>query len=270
MITPGLASVSFRRLSPADIVKFMLEANLEAVEWGGDVHVPHGDTQKAAEVRRMTEDAGLKMAAYGSYHWVGLDNSDKNPKFETVLDTAVALGAETIRVWAGDRSSQSAPDSWWKHVVRTTRQIADLAQTAGLTISFEFHQHTLNDCVDGARRLFRSVEHENVRSYWQPSASETSQDRLHGLTLLRKRLSNVHVFQWVEGLRRPLVVGESMWRRYLQVVAGTGRDHYALLEFVRDDMPGYLIQDASTLRGIIRTIKGVAEAEKPPNDTEHP
>lgn len=64
----GLVSVTFRNLAIKEIVKIVVEAGLDGIEWGGDIHVPHGDLQVAKQTMRMTEDAGLTVTAYGSYY----------------------------------------------------------------------------------------------------------------------------------------------------------------------------------------------------------
>ncbi|MFN2155934.1 MAG: sugar phosphate isomerase/epimerase, partial [Anaerolineae bacterium] len=97
MIRSGLVSITFRQLSPAEIVARAAQAGLEAIEWGGDVHVPHGDVDAARTVRRTTEEAGLQVAAYGAYYRVG---HEEPCPFADVLESAVALGAPLIRVWA--------------------------------------------------------------------------------------------------------------------------------------------------------------------------
>src|SRR5688500_12319633 len=98
MLIPGLVSVTFRQLAPQEIIALVVEAQLQVIEWGGDIHVPHGDTNQAEIVARWTKDAGLSVAAYGSYY--RLATPDQTP-FERIVATAVALGAPTIRVWAG-------------------------------------------------------------------------------------------------------------------------------------------------------------------------
>ena len=45
MIKIGLVSISFRDLFPKQIVDMVAEVGLDAIEWGGDVHVPHGDSR---------------------------------------------------------------------------------------------------------------------------------------------------------------------------------------------------------------------------------
>src|SRR5687768_14765950 len=64
-IQPGLVSVTFRKLSPAEVVRVAVDAGLTSIEWGGDIHVPHGDLARAKEVAAMTTEAGLSASAYG-------------------------------------------------------------------------------------------------------------------------------------------------------------------------------------------------------------
>lgn len=63
-------------------------------------------------------------------------------------------------------------------------------------------------------------------------------------------LTNVHVFHvWPAAAdRHPLSAGQDRWRRYLSLLASSGRDHTALLEFVRDSDPSAFLEDAATLR----------------------
>ncbi|MBD3315040.1 MAG: sugar phosphate isomerase/epimerase, partial [Chitinivibrionales bacterium] len=88
MLIPGLVSITFRRLSPSRIVGCAHGAGLASVEWGGDIHAPPGDLARAREVGSMTREAGLAVAAYGSYYRVG-ENEGGGLTFESVLETAL-------------------------------------------------------------------------------------------------------------------------------------------------------------------------------------
>ncbi|MFC1452993.1 sugar phosphate isomerase/epimerase, partial [Verrucomicrobiota bacterium] len=72
-----------------------------------------------------------------------------------------------------------------------------------------------------------------------------------GLASVLPHLVNLHVFHWTfnEGRseRRPLAEGEQVWHEYLRLAASTGRDCWALIEFVREDSPEQLLEDARTL-----------------------
>jgi len=66
-------------------------------------------------------------------------------------------------------------------------------------------------------------------------------------------LANVHVFHWrgQPRTRLPLADGETLWREVVKTIAKTGRDHALLLEFVADDEPRRLLEDAATLYSLL-------------------
>lgn len=255
MIHPGLVSITFRQLAPAEIIEMVAQAGLEGIEWGGDIHVPHGDLTQACAVRRMTADAGLRVAAYGSYYRVG--HREPVP-FEAVLETAIELGAPSIRVWAGKQGSDTADDAYHKTVVQESRRIADLAQGAGLPVAYEFHRDTLTDSNAAARELLEAVAHENIRSYWQPPRGSTVDYNLAGLDAVGPWLLNVHVFNWHISTceRLPLAGGKEAWMRYLRKIASSRPDPFAMIEFVTDDAPENFSQDAATLLEWLSLIQG--------------
>ncbi|MGQ9904673.1 MAG: sugar phosphate isomerase/epimerase family protein, partial [Anaerolineae bacterium] len=247
MIDPGLVSVTFRKLSPREIVDLAQQAGLVGIEWGGDVHVPHGDLNRAREVAAMTQDAGLRVMAYGSYYRVG---QRQGVSFKSVLDTARALGAPVIRVWAGDQPSAQADAAHWGRIIAESRRIGDLAAEAGLRVVFEFHGGTLTDTNESARQLIEQVDHPAVGMYWQPVVGHSIDYNLAGLRAMLPWLVNVHVFHWGPTTqdRHPLADGESEWRRYLAVLSASSRLHGALLEFVPGDAPETFLRDAATLK----------------------
>ena len=66
MITTGMVSATFREKPAEDIIRLCVENRLSAVEWSENAHVLPDDPQGAALLRQKTEDAGRKIAAYGS------------------------------------------------------------------------------------------------------------------------------------------------------------------------------------------------------------
>jgi 3-dehydroshikimate dehydratase len=237
-VLPGLVSVTFRRLGVDEIVALAAGAGLAAVEWGADVHVP--SPRAARETARRCADAGLAVAAYGSYYRGG-------PGFGEVLRTAVALGAPRIRIWAGRHASASEPDR--AAVLADLARAASAAAGEGIEVCLEYHANTLTDTLDSTVDILRAVP--AARPYWQPPVGERPAGALAAVEVLRP--VTAHVFTWDDaGARLPLAAGEALWRPVLAALGRLPGTRYALLEFVRDDDPAAFAADAATLLGWLR------------------
>jgi len=247
MIRPGLVSITFRDLDPGRIIDLVKEAGLDGIEWGGDIHVPHGDVRRAHEVAALTCDAGLRVAAYGSYYEAGEDEPGSTD-FESVLATARALSAPCIRIWAGNRGSGDADPAYRKIVRDDVRRVTDLSAEKGIRIALEWHTGTLTDVLSSARDLLDDLPHPNLTTLWQPTPGRTQDRCLDEIAALKDRLSNLHVYHWRNRHERcSLADGADSWRKYFQAASGS-EDRYALLEFVPDDSPEEFLKDARTLR----------------------
>ena len=246
MIRTGVLSVTFRTLTAREIVNLTAQAGLNGIEWGGDVHVPHGDLEMARDARRMTDDAGLAVLAYGSYF-----RCKPGELFEPVLAAALALGAPLIRIWAGERASAAADEGYRQYVAEQAQACVTHAGQAGIAVAFEHHANTLTDTLASTLALLHATP--GTRTVWQPPHILEEDARLEGLRGLLPWLANVHVFHWrmPDLARLPLHDGEALWRKRLQVAAACGHDFAALLEFVRDDSPRQMAEDAATLRRCI-------------------
>jgi len=246
----GLVSISFRKLSPLEIVTAAAGAGLDCIEWGGDVHVPHGDTARAEEVARLTADHGLSISAYGSYLRL---NGDSEPSPAAVLDSASALGAQTIRVWAGKKGSASTTPEERSMVVETALSFADLASARGMSISYEFHGGTFTDTGESAALLLAETPHPAIFSLWQPTVGLTTEACLDALQKVLPRLSNVHAFHWwpTQANRLPLIEGRERWISFLGTIHAAGKNPDVLLEFLPNDNIAALPAEAAALREII-------------------
>lgn len=253
MISPGLVSVTFRKLKPDEIIRLAAAAGLKGIEWGGDIHVPPGLPEIARDVRRMTHAAGLQLPSYGSYYHVG---SDPAEGFSPVLDTALDLGVPIIRIWAGNQGSVQASEDYRQRLADVTRRFADQAACHRIDLAFEFHGGTLTDTLDSTLNLLAAINHPNVKTYWQPPTGMPADECVAGLKRVLPRLANMHVYYWSDGGkdRRPLAEGAAVWQRYLRTAATTGRDHFAMLEFVRNDDPAVLAEDAAALIQVLAML----------------
>jgi len=248
MIWPGLVSITFRALSPAEIVALVRQAGLRGIEWGGDIHVPHGDLARAREVRKLTQEAGLTVAAYGSYYRAAQSEAAGLP-FARVLESAVELGAPLVRVWAGAAGSAAASPAVRAEVAADLHRVAALAADARVGVALEFHNGTLADTADSTARLLAEVDQPNLSTYWQPQLERDPAACVSDLRRLLPRLTHLHVYHWLSFTeRRPLADGAAQWRKFLDVAATAAGDRHAMLEYVEADAPASFLRDAATLK----------------------
>jgi 3-dehydroshikimate dehydratase len=258
MIKPGLVSVTFRKLSVAEVAQWAYRASLAAIEWGGDVHVPHGDIAAAKAAREETTTRGLIVSSYGSYYRIG-ESEKQGLSFDAVLDTTLELETEMVRVWAGTRDSERCSAGEWAAAVDDARRICGLAAVAGVTIALEFHGGTLTNTLASTMRFLKDVGLPNLKTYWQPRTGPSAEQNLADLNTVLPYLANVHVFQWTRGedgknVRHPLAEGKEEWTGYLKAASADKEERYALLEFVKDDAPEQLFADADVLGEILEEI----------------
>ncbi len=249
---PGLVSITFRQLTPLQIVELCHKNQLQVIEWGGDVHVPHGDTKTAMQVGRVTRDHGLDVAAYGSYYRLAASPAD-GLHFPSVLASAVALQTKAIRVWAGNGGSKDADPRWRNEVIQDALHCADLAAEKGITICYEFHGGTLTDTLESTCDLLASTEHPFIKTLWQPRAGASREECLTELQRLASRLHHVHAFHWWPDYsqRHPLREGANLWSAYVNELRALGCDPDILLEFVVGDDLASLPEDARFLNELL-------------------
>ncbi len=250
-LLPGLCSVTLRSSSVDDVARVAGECGLAAIEWAADVHVPPGDRAAAHRARAASEAAGLVVASYGSYLFA---SGPPEPGDDVrTLDTAVALGAGNVRVWAGFGIEPGTAE--YAATVEGLRAVSRLAAERNLTVSLEYHGWTPTETVAGAQALINEVGAPNLFTYWQPpywrAPTAPAADAAE-VVALGGRLSHLHVYEWSgPEQRESLAGGEARWCAVLDVVghlAAWSEPRCAFLEFVADDDPAALARDAAVLR----------------------
>ncbi|MCT1776468.1 sugar phosphate isomerase/epimerase [Brachybacterium sp. p3-SID957] len=250
MIRPGICSVTFRALDSAALVEVSAQAGLECIEWSGDAHVRPSDLDEAHSVRALTQRAGLDVASYGSY--LRFDGTDEDGANAAVIETALAMGAPRVRVWAGSRDSADVDAEERALIVDRIRAFVDRAAATGLEVGLEFHGRTLTDEVSSTERLLTEVDREALRTYWQPHQGMEQAQAVLALRRVLPRVSTIHVFSWWPMAERlPLGERADLWREVFTMLAAEGTDRDALLEFVPGDDPRVLARETATLRELI-------------------
>ncbi|RYX81182.1 sugar phosphate isomerase/epimerase [bacterium] len=245
MFTTGLVSVTFRALTPHQVVDLCASFKLMNIEWGGDIHVPPGDVARAREVAALTRDAGLKTLCYGSYYRCGGEEQN----FEAILESAIELDAKSIRVWAGGGESEEI----FPRVSEDLERISSLANAQSREVVLEFHGGTLTHHGVDARKLLDAGQGA-FQSLWQPLrrtvGNEHIEENLNELRLVAPFLRHVHVYEWHEtpsGRESLSLQGSKQWPRYIEELRTLDLEVPLMLEFVPGDDPDVLTREAAAL-----------------------
>ena len=248
----GLVSVTFRSLSVKEIIKLAKDNGLKYIEWGGPPHVPMGDVKLARKVRKLMHGSGIKCASYGSYYGVTYNKGEKPPlPFKKVCKTAKALGANTIRIWAGWPGCGEIDADGEKKAVTHTKMIANIAKKFGLTLAFECHWGTITEEYHRSIEFLKKIDSDNVKIYYQPNPHMSVEYNLEAAKALLPWATNVHVCNhyYVDGEfhKDSLKAAHLDWCKYLSVLEdGTDRVYY--LEFMPDGTPTTLPTECQCLR----------------------
>ena len=254
MLKSGLCSVSFRKLKVDEIIKVCKKAKLDAIEWGGDVHVPVGNLKLAKSIGNKTRKNGLITYSYGSYF------RSRDPKeFKKISDTAKALGAKVIRIWAGEKPSKEFNEKEFKQLVKVINDCAKIANGNKQIICFEYHYHTYNDYRKSSLKLLKAINKKNVRTYWQPqywddqcSKKLNYKHNIDSIKALAPYVINFHVYNWVGYTKRySLKLIKSEFKKYLSSSKNNG---YAYLEFFKNDDVKECYKDAKVLNEILKEL----------------
>jgi len=246
----GLCSVSFRKLTVEEIIAAVKDAGLDGIEWGGDIHVPHGDVEKAGYVAKLMEEAGLETLSYGTYYYPG-DHAVED--FQGVIDCALALGTKIIRVWAGSKTLSEVTDEYRAKVVSDTKAICDMAKPYGLTVAYEYHQYTLTETLESAVKAYAEVDKENMLMYWQPSIFCSFEDNMEALKTMMSSCCSLHMFHWDQDYKRyALEDGAEVVKAYLDLANTNPQINGVMLEFIKDDSIEQMKADAAVLNKLAK------------------
>lgn len=250
-LAAGLCSVTFRALSPGEVVALAAANGILGIEWGSDKHVPPRAPGLAREVAARCRDNGIAVCSIGSYVEAG---ARQGQPFPAVLDVAAIMGAPNIRVWAGKRGVGAADATAAERAAAADalHEMAASAAKLGVTVSLEFHPDTLTDTLQSTLDLLKAADHATLKTYWQPGPGIGLAEALDQVAALEGQLSHLHVFSWTAVRQRlPLAARTDFWppilRRSLESPFAGPMPRYALLEFVANDDPAMFRNDARTL-----------------------
>lgn len=249
---PGVTTVTFKRFSPREVLSIVSNTDLQAIEWSGNSHVPHGCIGTAKEVAQMSADHGLLTPSYASYYRLA---ESKPSMFEDSVNCAKILNAKMIRIWAGSRASSDADQAFRKKVTQDAIRINKIAQSQGFKLVLEWHNNTLMDNINSALELLQTVNSDNLGTYWQTKPGFNSQSAVEEIKKIEPWLFGFHVqYRDANNNLCPLENGEKTWQDWGSLI-NQNSGKYAYLEMFDITNINEFIEDSRTLVRICQSMK---------------
>ena len=241
----GLVSVTFRPLSPEEIIRRAAEAGLSLIEWGTDVHAPYSDPARLQEIACLQKQYGVSTSSLGSYFKLGLHSTEEIYDYARAART---LGTDVVRIWCGQKNFEDMTDDERDRLFNEAKKAARIAEKTGIVLCAECHNKTVTNCLEGALALMEAVNSPCFGMYWQPNQFKSHEENCHYAKAIAPYVKRVHVFHWIGKERFPLEEGVGLWQEYLPLL---GNDLTLLLEFMPDDNPESLPGEAASLKKLI-------------------
>ncbi len=251
MIKSAVVSATFRKKSAEEIVAICKQANISAVEWSSDVHLLKGDVQNANFIKDLCHNNNIEIAGYASYYRLGAYENYVH-EFKLHLDVAYALGAKSIRIWAGNEGSFDISCKKRISLIEEANAICDMAETENIHVSFEYHAKTLTDTLKSTQSLLCDVP--KAKTHWQIPNKQTLEQSINDVIALKDKLCNIHVHNCTDKVYGNLSDIKDDLIKIFKII--NHKNIYACIEFVKNSTKEQFLSDAYALNEIIENCRG--------------
>lgn len=250
----GVCTISSKSRAVESILDRCGELAVDGVEIWGEDHVGDGSPERCREIAAAAEANGLSIPVYGSYLRPGTDAFEA--ELDRELEITDRLGADMIRVWAGEQEYGDCEPAHWDRVVADTERLAAAARERGLAVTVERHSGSVTNATAGARELIEQVDSPAVGLNWQPLWDHDADRVVADARELAPLANNVH-------LQAKLAPDETdrcaLADAYFDVAAvveafeESGFDGFLEVEFVTEAAPydAALAADVAFLRALV-------------------
>lgn len=246
----GVASVTFRNKTLAEVVEITRNADVEYIEWGGDIHVKTlDDAQKA---KALCDENGIKICSYGSYYRVGSCNADE---WKRICIIASEMGASSIRVWLGNKDSEKTSDEEYKILFDDLKNMCAVASEYGIIVSPECHDNTFNNNTDAFLELKKELGADNFKTYFQSRYFRFDYD-IDRIDRTFDYIENVHIsYRDLVREQRFKKKDRAYLDKLLRKLAEKKFDGVVLIEFTKGSKEKNFYKDIKRLKNALATLK---------------
>ncbi len=243
----GVASVTFRNKSIAEVVEIAKKAGVGYIEWGADVHVKTLD--EAKEAKALCDSNGIGICSYGSYYRVG---SGEMSDWKRICENADAMGASSVRIWLGSKDSEKTSEDEYDLLLKDMKAICSVAKEYNLLVCPECHDNTFNNNTDAFLKMRSELGADNFKTYFQSRYFRFDYD-MDRIERTFDFIENVHVsYRDLKKEQRFRKKDGKYLDKILKKLDSLGFDGIILIEFTKGSKEKNFIKDVKKLTGIGR------------------
>ncbi len=256
------SSVLFPELSDRrDIVSRVAKAGFDGIEWRvqTDYHIPPDKVEsEAAEIRKLCDDAGLKVVGLATYlRW------DEHAMIRSIMRGAKTMGCPRIRLAGFNYDGKENYHVVYDRAVKQMNALLPVIEETGVKAVIENHFGTIHASIHGAYNLLRHFDPNRIGCILDGSnlIVEGWENWQMVIELLDKYLDHVHVRNaaWFHTLEKgwhwkwvPLDKGIADWKLIFGILEKRGYTGFASSENilgVPTSSKGYIGEAHASLGG---------------------
>jgi sugar phosphate isomerase/epimerase len=206
-------TVIMQEFDRAQVVKHLAQLGYDGVEWRVHESGPHIQLAKlaaeAAEVRKLTENAGLELVSLATYLSPGDLDSIKR-----VAEGAKKMGVPMFRVMPPWFDGSTHYRELCRKTVAELKKVEAVCLDMGLKVLLEIHMRNIIPSASAAYRIVEGLDPKAVGIIFDPGNMiyEGMERWLLGMQLLGPYLAHVHVKNSKWEISKGEPDGNLLWR----------------------------------------------------------
>ncbi len=239
----GVASVTFREKTVEQVIEIAKSADVNYIEWGGDIHVKSLD--EARKAKELCDKNNITISSYGSYYTVG--SKDKS-EWKKICRIANTMGASSVRVWLGKKDSEKTSEEEYETLVSDLKSMCSVAKEYDLLVCPECHDNTFNNSTDAIIKLKNELNADNFKTYFQSRYFRFDYD-IDRIERTYSFIENVHVSY--RDLKKEQLFRKKdklYLHRLLEKFVSMNFDGIVMVEFVDDSSEIVFANDVNKLK----------------------
>ncbi|MBO5761356.1 MAG: sugar phosphate isomerase/epimerase [Lentisphaeria bacterium] len=178
-------------LPPSETIEAARYANIDAVDWITCHNTP------AKELKKMSDDAGLKIVAYTDFAWKFQDGrEDWKDEYRTIFDNAAALNAPVVMIPPFAIKGKDLKEGFkaWKDYYC---EVTEEAKKYPFTLTLESTGMATSPVVTGEEVLEILQAAPGLKVTFDEGNTSTACDPLKAYDLLKDHVVHFHLKDWL-------------------------------------------------------------------------